>query len=218
MNQIFSTLIFAGIIPWSAQAVEVKQPVQYNPEATQKLQEKINSIKFPEEYAKIGSVEFLKSVDELLSQGADPNVTREIDKNDTLVALLFGVPFVYIYSYDQMHPTTSTLNFSVLEKTIKYSLERGARLDIQGDKGAKNLHLAVTMGTPTMVKLIVDHGVDITQKNNEGSTVLTALERDIQETKDELSTMSESDRFSVQKNLTRMEQIRDILRTAEQKK
>ena len=148
----------------------------------------------------------------MLLQGADPNVFRTDpkdpnDKEDTLIALLFASPLFGMF--------TGSVDFGAVENTIKVALSHGANL---GNQGGRILHIAAIAGSPTMVKLAIDHGADMTYKDTEGDTILQAVEKAIQQLKNELPTASERVRSSVQKSLPRLEQILDILKAAGQKK
>src|SRR5579863_4848072 len=96
MNRLFSILVIAGMAIGSSQAAGVKQPIQYNKEATQKLQQKLNSLGSDPDYKVLDNLEFFKAIDQLILQGADPNTYREHDKDndkdDTATALLFAAP------------------------------------------------------------------------------------------------------------------------------
>jgi hypothetical protein len=209
MNRVVSILILAGIAIGSMQAAEVKQQIKYNAQATQKLQEKLNTVAQQD----VGTGEFFKAVDELLLQGADPNVFRADpkdpnNKNGTLIALLFASPLLGVF-------TGATIDFKALENTLKTAFSYGAHL---GNEGGLILLAAVAIGTPTMVKLAIDHGADITYKDENGDTPLTATQKGIQQLKDGLKQIKEVTQPEFQKDIARLEQIRQVLNTAKNMK
>ena|ERR1700722_13996654 len=205
MNKIFSTFILAGIAPWSAQAAEVKKRI-YREEATQNLQVKLNTISSEKD---IATIEMLTAIDNLLTEGADPNIAPEGNKEQPLVVLLFTVLDI-----------NKNIPSAIVENIIKKAVDKGAHLDLKGEKGDKLLRFIITTGgSPAMVKLAIDYGADSTYKNtNFGKTPLMSIEQGIQNSKDAIKRMQEVDIPMHQKGVERFETIRDILKAAEQKK
>lgn len=205
MKKMLSILILAGIVPWSALA-EVKQAIQYNAEATQKLQERLNTITQEKD---IATLAMLKSIDQLIAQGANPNTAPERNKEQPLVVLLFMVPYL-----------NKDINASMVESIIKNALDKGAHLDLQGEKGDQLLRFIITMvESPAMVKLAIEYGADFTHKNAQhGNTLLESIDEGIQNMKNSIKRIQEVDLPMLQKGLQRYDQVRDILKAAAQKK
>ena len=53
---------------------------------------------------------------------------------------------------------------------VTFLLNNGAKLNIQSESGNTPLHVASMMNNIQIVQLLLDHGADITIKNNEGKT------------------------------------------------
>jgi ankyrin repeat protein len=207
MKRVISFFFLASIAVCYAHAADVKKPVQYNKEATLKLQEKLNPINSLETIINAANIEFLKSVDQLLTQGADPNIARAQDTEDTLIVLLFGLR---VFNGNQ-----SFLTFH--EQTVQHALERGAKVDIKGDKGNGLLRTAIVIGNPALVTLLIDHGADVTQKDEEGNTPLQHTEKVLQVFNENFMSDLKTNP-KLEKSLQNFEKIRDILKAAEQRK
>lgn len=215
MNKIFSILLFAGIIPQFTYTIDTKKRI-YRQEATQKLQEKLDTVKSDSDIIK---PDFLRVVDQLITEGANPNISGgvgvpayhaehgfiEINKNTLLYHLVSGA--------DRIHNPDEAL----IEKVTKNALAHRA------DPNTVFEH-AVVFGLPGQVQSLIEYGADVLSKNpDSGETSLTILERIINREKEEISQMvsnqvHQSFISKQQADIARMEQIRDILKAAEQKK
>jgi len=198
MKKIFSVLILVSIAPWPTQAYGVNQSMQYNQEATQKLKSAINALKAEEE---VGSIEFLKTVDTLVTQGADPNVGRE-GAPDGLLIFLVSAPMF-----------NKNLDRALQEKVVKNVLEHGANPNISSDR-ASAMHYAIGAGSSgAVIKLLIEHGVNLSEKSKFGKTPLEMVESDLQEQKDGLEYLQHKTVPNTQKNITRMRQILDTIKS-----
>jgi len=215
MNKIFSILLLAGIIPQFTYTIDTKKRI-YRKEVTQKLQEKLDSVKSDVE---IINPDFLRVVDQLITEGADPNISGGvgvpayhaehgfigINKNTLLYHLIRGA--------DRIHNPDEAL----IEKVTKNALAHGA------DPNAV-FEAAVVFGLPGQVQSLIEYGADVSSKNPDSDEpALTILERIINREKEEVSQMianqvHQSFILKQQADIARMEQIRDILKAAEQKK
>ena|ERR1700722_11795798 len=200
MNKILSVLILANITAGTIQAVEVKQSMKYNKEATQQLQEKLNAMKSETEFA---TAEFLTSVDQLILQGADPNIASQIDKSVSLMHLLFGVPIL-----------NKQVNLPMLEDILTNAFKHGAKLDISGEVSDNILHYAIFQGSPVMIKIAIASGANASAKDAQGDTPLTHVERMIKQ----FDEWPKEEKQKLQDTIHRFKKIRELLKTAEQKK
>src|ERR1700722_12899747 len=202
--------ILLSIATLSVQAAEVKQPMQYNQEATQKLQQKLNTLGSDPDKI-LADIEFFKTMDQLILQGADPNTYREHDKdndkNTTATALLFAAPLM-------LKLLGKNVDYPLVESMIKHALERGGSMDQKGDRGDKVLRAVIAYGSANMVKLAIEYGADMTQKDEDGDTPLMATEKGIQQLKGGLKELKEVAQPQLQKDIGRLEQIRQVLNTA----
>jgi hypothetical protein len=225
MQKIFSILVLASVAFCPVQAVRIKPSMKYNKEATQKLQEKLNSIKSDTE---VITSDFLKVADQLITQGADPNIYggRGVPAYDAIQGFI-GTEYKAFLSYlvsgsDQIQNP----DIALIEKVTKNALDHGANpnADVRSGPGPKHgndtiFGYATIFGLPIQVRLLIEYGADVSAKDaDSGETARTILEGIIKREKEELSDLPQAFMSKQQEDIARMEQIQDILKAAEQKK
>lgn len=226
MKQVLSIFILAGMAPQFAQAVEVRQPMPYNQEATQKLQKKIDSM---EHAIQLLTPEFLTVINDRITQGADPNIgytaviPLEKDGGEVGNKKIFAPLLCYLV----MGPALADLrklDLTLIEKVTKNALEHGADPNTQdslsGRFGKSVLGEAIHRGSPAQVQMLLDYGATLSGVvTRRGDTPEIVLERDIMIAKDALPReKNPSARLRTQNDIRRAEQILDILKKATQQK
>ena len=218
MHKILSILFISSIAIGSVQAATTKQQAQYNAEATQKLQQKIN---FMEDRIELLTPEFLTTINALIDQGADPNIGH---------TLVFGGEKIFSPLLDELVTGPGlverykNLDVALMERVTKNALEHGADPNAQdyrgGYFGKSVLGQAIKRGSPAQVQMLLDYGATLSGiQTRRGDTPEIVLERDIMIGKEALQREKDpSAHLRTQNDIVRMEQILDILKTAAQKK
>lgn len=191
-------------------AAPIQQAIQYNREATQALQNKLNTIQTEED---IANNQILSSIDQLITQGADPNLAPKSNPEQPLVILLFTLPAQI------SNNKNSLINEPMIEKIIKNALANGAHMNLDAQKSSQLLTFIMsTAESPSFMQLAIDYGASVSLKMESGDTPLMVAEKTIALNKDTLKRIQDIDIPMLQKSTLRFEKIRDILKAAEQKK
>jgi|GEM_PF-1751198 len=167
----------------------------YNKEVTQELQDKINATQ--SELALANPV-FLKEIEQLIIKKGDPNVAYKGNPSATLVLVLCILPFI-----------DDSIDIAAVEHTLKVALEHGGNANAREER-APALQYAMA-GSPGMVKLLIDHGADLTIKNKDGDTPLAIVEKEIQGRTEGLAYLQQKEIPKIRKNIARMRQNLDVL-------
>jgi ankyrin repeat protein len=224
MNKIFSVFILAGIASCSARAAELKKAVQYNHEATQKLQGTINSMAIG---IQLLTPELLRAINALIDQGADPNIGHTVELETDVAESnkkVFSPLLCYLVIGPALVGIYKDLDLALMETVTKNALEHGADPNTQDDMagyfGTSVLGEAIHRGSPAQVKILLEHGATLSGiRTSRGDTPEVVLARDIMILKDALPhEKNPYARLRAENDITRMEQILDILKTAQQKK
>jgi hypothetical protein len=228
VNRAFSILIISGMAIGSIQAAEVKQPIQYNKEATQKLQEKIHSM---ETGAQLLTSEFLTIIDKLITEGADPNIGYAVEletydytkdvagPNKKIFSPLLG----YLVIGPALVGLHKNLDLALIETVTKNALKHGADPNTQDDMaglfGKSVLGEAIHRGSPAQVQMLLDHGATLSGiQTRRGDIPEVVLARDIMILKDALPhEKNPSAYLRTQNDIRRSEQILNILKAAQRK-
>jgi hypothetical protein len=127
----------------------------FNPEATQKLKEKINKTK---EVAEIVNQPFMKEIEQLIKEGADPNVTIADPIGETSLIERLGL------LWRQSKDTTA------LENLFRFAIENGAQIVIDPEKPL--FFLSIVEAPIDLVKMAINAGGSKkqVQKNKEAAT------------------------------------------------
>ena len=127
----------------------------YNPEATQKLKEKINKTKETEE---IVNQPFMKEIEQLIKEGADPNVTIADPIGETSLIERLGL------LWRQSKDTTA------LENLFRFAIENGAQIVIDPEKTL--FFLSIAEAPIALVKMAINAGgsKQQIQKNKDAAT------------------------------------------------
>ncbi len=193
-------IFILGVCCISESAPQQKKliPRQYNAEATQKLQETILTLG-SEDLSKATS---LKSLEQLIKDGADPNLiikTKEGATSGPLMILLAQL------SYD------SNIDFSVLESLINTALSNGAQADVvDPESGNTPLFYTIVNGSPGMIKLLLDHGADLYRKNKHGVGIANYAKEQLDHKKDQFERYKK-DIPRTEKEIERLQKIITIL-------
>lgn len=194
-------IIFAfGVSCISGSAPQLKKliPRQYNAEATRKLQETI----LTSESNDLTKATFLKSLEQLIKDGADPNMIVKAKEGATSGPLMILLAQL---SYD------SKIDFSVLENLINTALSNGAHVDVTDpDSGNTTLFYTIVNGSPGMIKLLLDHGADLSRKNKGGEDVANYAKKQLDHKKGQLERYKK-DIPRTEKEIERLQKIITIL-------
>lgn len=170
-------IFILGVSCISGSAPQPKKLIlrQYNVEVTRKLREKINTLEPAND-----SATYLKDIDRLIKEGADPNMTLK-DRYDHEIDLIFMIAMIP-YMVDNIDVT-------VAEAVLKSALENGANASAADSEGKKILFYAAENGSPGMVKLLLDHGASANPQNNNGANIIDILKDQIKNKKNRIETL-----------------------------
>jgi hypothetical protein len=183
-------------------ARQIKVTRQYNPEATQKLQEKMNTFE-PNQV----DAAYLKDIDQLIKSGANPNVklkSRSSSETLDLILMIVSIPFA----------PDNKIDFAAVEAVLMSALENGANVSAVDPEGRTILAYAIEEGSPNMVKLILDHGAKSDPKSNNDTNFVDHLKERIENERESIENMKKS----IPKRQQRMDRLQNNLNILMSKK
>lgn len=152
-------------------------PRKYNAEATEKLQQKLDKeLKSPQDITPV----YLKSVDKLMQEGADPNIILKSDDSTKSVELIVVLATMPALGVDK----------DSVEQVVKSALSYGANPNaIEPESGGKAIFFAAIHGSLGMVKAFLDHGAVLDPSNEKDRAFINKLKEKLVDKKEWLDFM-----------------------------
>lgn len=105
------------------------------------------------------------AVEDLLNAGADPDLESPISGLTPLSSAIRCEPQL-------INPTGSPTNQSAAENIVGLLLKNKASLDLKDNDGLTLLHIAASFGTASVIKKLIEAGMDHAAVDNDGNTPL----------------------------------------------
>ncbi len=183
---------------------------EYNTDATNKLQKLLDTT--PNLlYAAFAQKEFLQEIENLINQGANPNLTLIEDNEKIENIIIKYIVFAPIYN--------DLDNFEQLETTLETALKHGANPNVYVSNNTIPLIFrAITFDSPKMIDLLFEHGADKKLKDNKGNNLTQYIQSNIDILQKVLNDTIHKTIPEIEKEIDRVQKIIAIIESQPERK
>lgn len=177
-------------------AQQIRVAREYNPEATQKLQALIDSLANSKAgYENASETAFLKDVNKLVKEGANPNIREKTNENQLMEIILHGT----MYGKNK--------DFILLDDVLKTIIDNGGEVLMDPERPGEITHAIVSVPAST-IKMLVKSGKDQKQIEQKTKNALEIVDGVMYGTKITLeNAKNETDRLKAQKDIDSLNNV-----------